>query len=98
MREVVKAGEEAQNERDDDVEHDPGKVFPGVFAVVPGVEEVEKGEGNDAEEGARGAGRRDACCGVVAAEHEAKDAAADIDEKEADWADKDLHLFPETQL
>lgn len=72
--EVVEAGEEAEDESDGDVEDDEAEVLDGFAARLPCVEEVEEVEGQDAEEGARGAGRGDAVGGEVAAEHEAEDA------------------------
>lgn len=49
MAEVVQAGEEAEDERNGDVEDDEDQVADGLWALWPGVEQVEERERYDAE-------------------------------------------------
>lgn len=52
MREIVETREETEDKGDGDVEEEEEEVFDGRAAGLPVVEEVEEGEGEDAEEGA----------------------------------------------
>ena len=63
--EIVQPGEETEDEGDDYVEHDECEVFPRTGSVVPGIEQVEERQGQNAEERAGGTGGGNACCGEV---------------------------------
>lgn len=98
MREVVETGKQAEDKGDYDVDQDEEKIFDGTRALAPGIQQFKEGEGHDAEEAARTSSRCDSCRGEVTAQDEAKDAAAEIDESEADGADAALHISTQSQL
>ena len=91
--EVVEARQEAEGETDQDLDDEEGQLAYGVAALAPGVEEVEQGQGDDAEKGARGAGGGDGGAGVVGAEDVGEDAGGHVDEEETDGAN-DAFDFP----
>lgn len=80
VTEVVETREQAQDERNDDVDQDEHEVLDGGRTFAPSVQELKQGQGQDAEQRTRAAGTRDAGSGKVAAEDETKDAAAEVDE------------------
>lgn len=98
VREVVQPGQEAQRERDEDVDEQVQQVAPRRGPVRPRVGQVDELESDDTEQRARSSRGSDACGRKVPSQHEAEDAAGEVDEREAHRADLTLHVPPDQHL